>query len=183
MHSQHSSLGYENFSNDGPSNLKANAEFIRMADYHCQVPGGSNNNNYANVDLILSIARHFKVQAVWAGWGHASENPKLPESLSKFGIMFMGPTEHAMWLLGTNCLQHRSAGCRGPHTALFIGSSGRLRVPKELYKKGCIQTLEEGLQCSAVIGYPVMIKASEGGGGKGIRKAVSDEDFRKQYPQ
>ena len=40
------------------------------------------------------------ILAVWAGWGHASENPKLPEVLSKNGIMFMGPNEHAMWLLG-----------------------------------------------------------------------------------
>ena len=62
--------------------------------------GGSNNNNYANVDLIVSIAKQHKVEAVWAGWGHASENPKLPASLSKAGIMFMGPSEGAMWMLG-----------------------------------------------------------------------------------
>ena len=44
--------------------------------------GGTNNNNFANVDLIVDIARRLQVQAVWAGWGHASENPKLPESLA-----------------------------------------------------------------------------------------------------
>ena len=83
-----------------PEDLKANAEYIKMADYVCQVKGGANNNNYANVDLILNIAKRYMVEAVWAGWGHASENPKLPELLSKHGIMFMGPNEHAMWLLG-----------------------------------------------------------------------------------
>ena len=62
--------------------------------------GGSNNNNYANVDLIISVAKQHKVEAVWAGWGHASENPKLPAGLSKAGIMFMGPSESAMWMLG-----------------------------------------------------------------------------------
>ena len=41
-----------------------------------------------------------KVEAVWAGWGHASEKPKLPALLAKAGIMFMGPSEDAMWLLG-----------------------------------------------------------------------------------
>jgi biotin carboxylase len=66
------------------------AEYIRMADQTMPVPGGSNNNNYANVDLILDIARRAKVQAVWAGWGHASENPKLPELLHKNGIAFIG---------------------------------------------------------------------------------------------
>ena len=44
----------------------------------------------SNVDLILDIARRMQVQAVWAGWGHASENPKLPEMLRKNGIAFIG---------------------------------------------------------------------------------------------
>ena len=49
-----------------------------MADQYTMVPGGSNNNNYANVQLIVERALRLEVQAVWAGWGHASENPKLP---------------------------------------------------------------------------------------------------------
>lgn len=61
-----------------------------MADHFVSVPGGTNNNNYANVELILDIAKRTGVQAVWAGWGHASENPKLPELLSKNGIAFIG---------------------------------------------------------------------------------------------
>lgn len=65
-------------------------EYIKMADHYVPVPGGTNNNNYANVELILDIAKRIPVQAVWAGWGHASENPKLPELLHKNGIAFMG---------------------------------------------------------------------------------------------
>ena len=61
-----------------------------MADHFVPVPGGTNNNNYANVELIIDIARRMQVQAVWAGWGHASENPKLPELLHKNGIAFIG---------------------------------------------------------------------------------------------
>ena len=53
----------------------------------------------------------------------------------------------------------------------------------ELFRKGCIHSVEEGMEKAEEIGYPVMIKASEGGGGKGIRRANSDEDFKKQYPQ
>ncbi len=59
----------------------------------------------------------------------------------------------------------------------------RIKVPKELFRRACVRTLEEGLRISQKIGYPVMIKASEGGGGKGIRKAESDAEFTKQYPQ
>jgi acetyl-CoA carboxylase/biotin carboxylase 1 len=47
-----------------------------MADQVEEVPGGANINNYANVDLIVEIAERRGVQAVWAGWGHASENPR-----------------------------------------------------------------------------------------------------------
>lgn len=76
--------------------MTANAEFIRMADHHVDVPGGTNNHNYANVELIVDVALRSKVQAVWAGWGHASENPKLPEMLHSAGITFLGPPGHAM---------------------------------------------------------------------------------------
>ena len=73
-----------------PEDLKANAEYIKMADQYVPVPGGTNNNNYANVELIVDIAMRTQVQAVWAGWGHASENPKLPELLHKKEIAFIG---------------------------------------------------------------------------------------------
>ena len=190
---------YENFSKERaikfvvmvtPEDLKANAEYIRMADYVCQVKGGANNNNYANVDLILQVAKRYKVEAVWAGWGHASENPKLPELLNKHGIMFMGPNEHAMWLLGDKIASSIVAQTAGVPTLPWSGSgltastnNQNVKVPKELFRKACIHSLEEGLQVANKIGYPVMIKASEGGGGKGIRRANSDDEFGKQYPQ
>ncbi len=76
-----------------PEDLRANAEYIRMADEIVDVPGGSNNNNYANVTLIVEIAEGWGVDAVWAGWGHASEAPLLPNLLasSPHNISFIGP--------------------------------------------------------------------------------------------
>ena len=53
-----------------PEDLRSNAEYIRMADEIVDVPGGSNNNNYANVSLIVDLARQHRCDAVWAGWGH-----------------------------------------------------------------------------------------------------------------
>ena len=61
--------------------LIANAEFIRMADQYVSVPGGSSNNNYANVYCILDVAKRLNVHAVWVGWGFASENPVLADLL------------------------------------------------------------------------------------------------------
>lgn len=76
-----------------PEDLAANAEYIRMADQFVEVPGGTNNNNYANVDLIVEVAERTNVHAVWAGWGHALENPLLPERLAALPkrIVFIGP--------------------------------------------------------------------------------------------
>lgn len=51
-----------------PEDLRINAEYIRMADAWVEVPGGTNNNNYANVDLIVDVAQRASVDAVWAGW-------------------------------------------------------------------------------------------------------------------
>ena len=83
-----------------PEDLNANAEFVRLADEYVEVPGGSNTNNYANVKLIVDTASRLGVDAVWPGWGHASENPKLPRALKEKGIAFMGPPAPVMSVLG-----------------------------------------------------------------------------------
>ncbi|XP_023700613.2 acetyl-CoA carboxylase 1 isoform X5 [Paramormyrops kingsleyae] len=178
-----------------PEDLKANAEYIKMADHYVPVPGGTNNNNYANVELILDIAKRIPVQAVWAGWGHASENPKLPELLHKNGIAFMGPPSQAMWALGDKIASSIVAQTAGIPTLPWSGAGltvewtesdqkkGIVNVPPELYELGCIQDVEAGLKAAEKVGYPVMVKASEGGGGKGIRKVNSADDFPNLFRQ
>ena len=59
----------------------------------------------------------------------------------------------------------------------------KIKIPSDLYKKGCVNDAEEGLAAAHRIGFPVMIKASEGGGGKGIRKVDGPEEFVSQYRQ
>jgi biotin carboxylase len=71
-----------------------------QADDFIEVPGGKNVNNYANVNLIVNIAVREGVDAVWPGWGHASENPALPRTLKANGIQFIGPTASVMSVLG-----------------------------------------------------------------------------------
>ena len=80
--------------------LDANAEFVRLADRVVEVPSGSNKNNYANVELIIDIAVKESVDAVWPGWGHASEYPELPDGLAKRNITFIGPSGGPMRALG-----------------------------------------------------------------------------------
>ncbi|RAH70464.1 acetyl-CoA carboxylase ACC1 [Aspergillus aculeatinus CBS 121060] len=192
---------YETFGNERaiqftvmatPEDLRANADYIRMADQYVEVPGGTNNNNYANVDLIVDVAERMDVHAVWAGWGHASENPRLPESLaaSPKKIIFIGPPASAMRSLGdkissTIVAQHAGVPCI-PWSGtgvdeVRVDDQGIVTVDDEVYKQGCTFSPEEGLEKAKEIGFPVMIKASEGGGGKGIRKVESEEDFVSLY--
>ncbi|XP_022053957.2 acetyl-CoA carboxylase isoform X2 [Acanthochromis polyacanthus] len=179
-----------------PEDLQANAEYIKMADHYVPVPGGTNNNNYANVELIVDIAKRIPVQAVWAGWGHASENPKLPELLNKAGISFMGPSSKAMWALGDKVASSIVAQSADIPTLPWSGSGLRvdwaeedqrqgnvISVPPEIYTEGCVHDVDDGLAGAERIGYPVVIKASEGGGGKGIRKVESSEDFLSSFRQ
>lgn len=175
-----------------PEDLKVNAEYIRMADRYVEVPGGTNNHNYANVDLIVDVAERAGVHAVWAGWGHASENPRLPESLaaSKNRIVFIGPPGSAMRSLGDKISSTIVAQSANVPTMAWSGSGisetvlsdgGFVTVPDDAFKAACVTSVEEGLQRAEQIGWPVMIKASEGGGGKGIRKVDSPEGFKNAF--
>ena len=173
-----------------PEDLKVNAEYIRMADRYIEVPGGSNNNNYANVDLIVDVAERAGVHAVWAGWGHASENPKLPETLAKHKIVFIGPPGNAMRSLGDKISSTIVAQSANVPTMPWSGTGikdtvlsdqGYVIVEDDVYRKACVTSVEEGLERAQQIGFPVMIKASEGGGGKGIRRVDAVEQFKLAY--
>lgn len=83
-----------------PEDLRINAEHIIIADQFVEVSGGTNNNNYANVQLIVQMAEITRVSAVWPGWGHASENPELPDVLNAKGIIFLRPPAASMAALG-----------------------------------------------------------------------------------
>ena len=178
-----------------PEDLDINADYIRMADQYVEVPGGTNNNNHANVDLIVEIAERFDVDAVWAGWGHASENPDLPERLasSKRKVIFIGPPGSAMRSLGdkissTIVAQHAKVPCipwsgTGVDEVQIDPKTNLVSVADDIYSKGCCNSPEEGLEIAKKIGFPVMVKASEGGGGKGIRKVESEENFITLYKQ
>ncbi|GAA6021680.1 hypothetical protein JCM10207_008111 [Rhodosporidiobolus poonsookiae] len=173
-----------------PEDLRVNADYIRMADQYVEVPGGTNNNNYANVDVIVDVAERAGVHAVWAGWGHASENPRLPETLAASKIVFIGPPGSAMRSLGdkissTIVAQHAQVPCMDWSGTgvdeVILSNEGYVTVADDVYAQACVNDAEDGLIKTRKIGYPVMIKASEGGGGKGIRKVEREEDFKQSF--
>ncbi|KAI9223672.1 carboxyl transferase domain-containing protein [Blastocladiella britannica] len=175
-----------------PEDLLHNAEYIRMADHFVPVPGGSNNNNYKNVDLIVELAERTGVDAVWAGWGHASEDPRLPDSLHERGIIFIGPPGSAMRALGDKISSTIVAQSANVPTMGWSGNdlitdarnaAGYIDVPEDIYMKACVKDVEQAISIADEVGYPLMIKASEGGGGKGIRKVTDPMQFRAAFAQ
>merc|ERR1719506_1743288 len=169
--------------------LDANAEFIRLADSYVEVPAGKNSNNYANVELICKVAKEQNVDAVWPGWGHASENPALPRTLKEMGIMFLGPESNVMYILGdkiasTILAQSANVPCipwSGDGLTAELESDGT--ISEETFKKACVTKVDECVAQANRIGYPVLLKASEGGGGKGIRKVSSEEECKNAFEQ
>lgn len=187
---------YETFGNEHavefvamatPEDVTANAEYVRMADIWTQVPGGSNNYNFANVDLIADVADRYSCDAVWAGWGHASENPALPRKLKEMSISFMGPGAESMHALGDKIASTIIAQSANVPTVSWSGQGLTVNykatgcVPQDVYKRACVESAEEALSVAETCGYPVVIKASEGGGGKGIRVVFEKNALQPAY--
>ncbi len=161
-----------------------------MGDVIVDVPGGSNNHNYANVNLIVELARLHGVNAVWAGWGHASENPILPDTLAKFNVKFIGPAGPPMRALGdkigsTIIAQTAGVPCIAWNGDEIFATYDRATgcLPDDAFDRACIKSASEAFEAANKIGFPVMIKASEGGGGKGIRMVSEAEDVQNAYRQ
>lgn len=192
-------FSYETFGKDDvikfvamatPEDIKANATYIHLADEFIAVPGGPNNNNYANVQLIVDIAERCGAHAVWAGWGHASENPTLPDSLvaSASKIQWIGPPSEAMRALGDKIGSTLIAQSAGVSCMPWSGSGltvdyANTGIPKDKYSKSCVTTVAEAEAAAEKVGFPLMIKASEGGGGKGIRKVTQKDEIAIAFGQ
>ena len=167
-----------------PEDLRSNAEYVRMADEFIEVPGGSNNNNFANVRLIVETAERAGVDAVWAGWGHASENPALPDALKATArqIVFIGPPSRPMRALGDKIGSSLIAQSAGVPTLPWSGQSLQVDyrkegIPESTFRKATVRSVAEAEAVADSVGFPLMIKASEGGGGKGIRKVLRPADI------
>ncbi|CAM9330367.1 unnamed protein product [Chrysoparadoxa australica] len=172
-----------------PEDLAANAEFIRLADNIVEVPGGVNRNNYANVELIVETAIKAGVDAVWPGWGHASENPALPTKLTEAGIKFIGPTAPVMSVLGDKIAANILAQTANVPSIPWSGDgltavlTDEGTIPTETFEEATVHSVEEAVAAAKKIGFPVMVKASEGGGGKGIRMSNSEEELVQHFSQ
>uniref|UniRef100_A0A8C9MV26 acetyl-CoA carboxylase n=1 Tax=Serinus canaria TaxID=9135 RepID=A0A8C9MV26_SERCA len=149
-----------------PEDLKANAEYIKMADHYVPVPGGTNNNNYK------SLQKAGGADSVMWGWIGGLSTPSVLLSLSK------GPPSDAMWALGDKVASTIVAQTLEIPTLPWSGSGEcLLSAPTPSLLSSFL------LPVAVRVGYPLMIKAAEGGGGKGIRKVEAAEEFSACFRQ
>ncbi|MCT8330387.1 acetyl-CoA carboxylase biotin carboxylase subunit [Albidovulum sediminis] len=146
------------------SDADRNALHVRMADEAVHIGPPPANQSYIVIDKIMDAIRQTGAEAVHPGYGFLSENMKFAEALEKEGVVFVGPPSPAIEAMGDKITSKKIAMEAGVST-----------VPGYM---GLIADADEAVKISRQIGYPVMIKASAGGGGKGMRIAWSDEEAR-----
>ncbi|MGG7643858.1 acetyl-CoA carboxylase biotin carboxylase subunit [Rhodovulum sp. YNF3179] len=149
------------------SDADKHALHVRMADEAVHIGPAPANQSYIVIDNILAAIRETGVEAVHPGYGFLSENPKFAAALEKEGVAFIGPPKGAIEAMGDKITSKKLAKEAGVNT-----------VPGVM---GLIEDADEAVKISQEIGYPVMIKASAGGGGKGMRIAWNDEEAREGF--
>lgn len=133
---------------------------------YCVGPAAS-SQSYLNIDNIVNVIKKTGTQAVHPGYGFLSENKEFQEALEKIGVKFIGPGHNAITLMGDKISSKKIA--RDAKVNIIPGHMQH------------IDTEEECVEIARKIGYPVMVKASGGGGGKGMRVAYNDEECRSGY--
>ncbi|MCZ6617004.1 MAG: acetyl/propionyl/methylcrotonyl-CoA carboxylase subunit alpha [Gammaproteobacteria bacterium] len=137
---------------------------VRMADEAVRIGGAASSDSYLRIDRILAACQGSGAQAVHPGYGFLSENAEFAGTLDEAGIVFIGPGTEAITSMGDKITSKRIAGEAGVNT-----------IP------GYTDVIADGdhaVKIATEIGYPVMLKASAGGGGKGMRVVTNDAECR-----
>ena len=148
------------------------APFVKNADYRVcfeDLPGypGTASSPYLDHALILEALKTGGCDALWVGWGFVSEDSVFAEAVEKEGFTFLGPDSRAMALLGDKIAAKDLAE--------------KADVPILPWSRGPVSNIEEARKVSEKIGYPVIVKASNAGGGRGIRFVLRPEELESQY--
>lgn len=149
------------------SDADKHALHVEMADEAVHIGPPPANQSYIVIDKVMDAIKQSGAQAVHPGYGFLSENPKFAQALEAAGVAFVGPPVKAIEAMGDKITSKKIAQEANVST-----------VPGYM---GLIEDADEAVKISNEIGYPVMIKASAGGGGKGMRIAWNDAECREGY--
>ena len=149
------------------SQADSEALHVQLADYAVCIGKNISKESYLNVENILSAAVLTGSQAIHPGFGFLSENPKFAKMCEECQVKFIGPSAHVIQMMGDKAQARKQMMKAG--------------VPVIPGSDGVVPTVEEGLKIAEKIGFPLLIKAVAGGGGKGIRKVQTIDEFEKQF--
>ncbi|MEJ6849089.1 acetyl/propionyl/methylcrotonyl-CoA carboxylase subunit alpha [Sinorhizobium fredii] len=149
------------------SDADRDAMHVRLADEAVHIGPSPSSQSYIVIDKILEAIRKTGADAVHPGYGFLSENAAFAEALEKEGVAFIGPPVKAIEAMGDKITSKKLAAKAGVST-----------VPGHM---GLIEDADEAARIASSIGFPVMIKASAGGGGKGMRIAWNEREAREGF--
>lgn len=141
----------------------------RLADQAVVIGPPQAQKSYLDTGKILNAARQTGVDAIHPGYGFLAENAEFADAVEDEGLIFIGPSGHTIRLMGDKAAARRQARAAG--------------VPTVPGSDGVLTDMDEAATLAGGIGFPVMIKAAAGGGGRGIRVAESAGDFLELAPQ
>jgi acetyl-CoA carboxylase, biotin carboxylase subunit len=136
---------------------------VRLADEAYPIGPAASRESYLRIDKIIDVARRAGCDAIHPGYGFLAENPALPRACTEAGITFIGPTAESMEALGSKTAGRQLAR--------------RSEVPTVPGTNDAIETREQAQAMAQSMGYPVLLKAVAGGGGKGMRVVNTDAEF------
>src|SRR5438309_5687306 len=148
------------------SDVDRDSLHVRMADEAYAIGPAAARESYLNIEKILDVAKRSGAEAIHPGYGFLSENAAFVEACDNARVKFIGPPATAMRMIGSKTSARRSMEAAG--VPFVPGSSKGL-------------TAEEAAEVAAKVGYPVMLKAAAGGGGKGMRLVRAAAELRAAY--
>ena len=140
---------------------------VQLADEAICIGGPKSADSYMRADRIISAAEIADVDAIHPGYGFLSENSKFAEQCESCNIKFIGPKSHSIKIMGDKSVARETVRKAG--------------VPTVPGSDGPIEAEAEAVKIARKIGYPIIIKAVAGGGGRGMRIAHNDVSFAKEY--
>ncbi len=148
------------------SDADRKAPHVRFADEAAYLGPSPSRQSYLNIDKILEVAREFSVDAIHPGYGFLSENPEFAKRVHEGGICFVGPSAEAIALMGSKLEAKKAVA--------------KYKIPLVPGTSEAVTSVSTAKSIASEIGYPILIKASAGGGGKGMRIVSSEDELEEQ---
>ncbi len=148
------------------SDADRNAPFVKFADEAYYIGGSPSSSSYLNIHKIIDVAKKLNVDGIHPGYGFLSENAQFARKVKEAGIVFIGPSPEAMEMMGSKIEAKIAAK--------------KFNVPLVPGTEKAIQSIDEAKIIASKTGYPLLIKASAGGGGKGMRIVHEEHELEEQ---